>query len=145
MADGRRQGPSGRLLSAQADAASGGERGRAGPPNRGLVTAEEVSELLSVTPAWVLAEARAGRLPHFRLNRQIRFALHDVEAYVAKRRIEARSPLDASDRRVADPTAPQKVALLQGRSGRAHTVPSRTQSPEALFPKERRRGRGGRG
>jgi len=50
-----------------------------------LITADEVAERLRVTRAWVLAEARAGRLAHYRLNRQVRFTWAQVEAFLASR------------------------------------------------------------
>ena len=45
-----------------------------------LLTAEEVAERLRVTRAWILAEARAGRLAHYRLNRKVRFTWEQVLA-----------------------------------------------------------------
>jgi excisionase family DNA binding protein len=50
-----------------------------------LLTAEEVAERLRVTRAWILAEARAGRLAHYRLNRKVRFTWEQVEAFLAAR------------------------------------------------------------
>lgn len=39
----------------------------------GLLSAEEVAELLSVPKSWVYAEARAGRMPFVQLGRYRRF------------------------------------------------------------------------
>jgi excisionase family DNA binding protein len=50
-----------------------------------LITADEVAAQLRVTRAWVLAEARAGRLAHYRLNRKVRFTWEQVEAFLADR------------------------------------------------------------
>ena len=50
-----------------------------------LITADEVAQRLRVTRAWVLAEARAGRLAHYRLNRKVRFTWEQVEAFLADR------------------------------------------------------------
>jgi excisionase family DNA binding protein len=50
-----------------------------------LITADEVAAHLRVTRAWVLAEARAGRLAHYRLNRKVRFTWEQVEAFLADR------------------------------------------------------------
>ena len=50
-----------------------------------LITADEVAERLRVTRAWVLSEARAGRLAHYRLNRKVRFTWEQVEAFLADR------------------------------------------------------------
>ena len=41
------------------------------PP--GLVDASAAGELLNVPASWVLAEARAERVPHIRLGRYVRF------------------------------------------------------------------------
>jgi excisionase family DNA binding protein len=50
-----------------------------------LLTAAEVAARLRVRPAWVLAEARAGRLAHYRLNRKVRFTPAQVEAFLVAR------------------------------------------------------------
>jgi excisionase family DNA binding protein len=38
-----------------------------------LLTAREVAELLSVPESWVRQESRAGRIPHLRLGRYVRY------------------------------------------------------------------------
>jgi excisionase family DNA binding protein len=38
-----------------------------------LLDAREAGRLLNVPPTWVLAEARANRIPHVRLGRYVRF------------------------------------------------------------------------
>lgn len=38
-----------------------------------MLTADDVADLLSVTPQWVYAQARAEAIPHHRLNRKVRF------------------------------------------------------------------------
>lgn len=38
-----------------------------------VLTAGEVAEMLRVTPAWVYAETRRGRIPHVRLGRYVRY------------------------------------------------------------------------
>jgi excisionase family DNA binding protein len=40
---------------------------------RRLLTADQVAALLQVTRSWVYAETRAGRIPHVRLGRYVRF------------------------------------------------------------------------
>lgn len=50
-----------------------------------LITADEVAARLQVTRAWVLAEAREGRLAHYRLNRKVRFTWEQVEEFLADR------------------------------------------------------------
>jgi excisionase family DNA binding protein len=47
-----------------------------------LLTAEEVSELLSVPKTWVLESARSGAIPHVRLGRYVRFSEADVLAWL---------------------------------------------------------------
>lgn len=52
--------------------------GRASPEHRGtepgpLLDARAAGQLLNVPPTWVLAEARADRIPHVRLGRYVRF------------------------------------------------------------------------
>jgi len=44
-----------------------------------LVDAAEAGRLLSVPASWVLAEARADRIPHVRLGRYVRFSAPDLE------------------------------------------------------------------
>lgn len=54
-----------------------------------LVDAEAAAELLSVPASWVLAEARADRIPHVRLGRYVRFDPVELEAWWQSR---ARGP-----------------------------------------------------
>jgi excisionase family DNA binding protein len=51
-----------------------------------LLTAEEAGELLAVPKSWVLAEARADRIPHVRLGRYVRFEREALEAWWQARR-----------------------------------------------------------
>ena len=90
-----------------------------------LVTAEDVARLLSMTPAWVLAEARADRLPHYRLGRRVRFRLSEIEEWTAEQR---------RDLRVLGPKAPRNPAPRAGSRGRVPTVTP----PALLHPDERR-------
>ena len=48
-------------------------------PDRALLDATEVAELLGVPTSWVYAEARAGRLPHVRIGR---FRRRTVDAWI---------------------------------------------------------------
>ena len=73
-----------------------------------LLTADEVAARLRVTRGWILAEARAGRLAHYRLNRKVRFTWVQVEAFLT-----AREAGDAAGVRIE---------------------PGPTQIPAALFP-----------
>ncbi len=42
--------------------------------------------MLAVSPQWVLAQARAGRIPHVRLGRYVRFEREQLEAWWSRRR-----------------------------------------------------------
>jgi excisionase family DNA binding protein len=46
-----------------------------------LMTAEQAGELLSVPASWLLREARAGRVPHVRLGRYVRFEAEGLETW----------------------------------------------------------------
>lgn len=54
-----------------------------------LLTADQAGELLNVPASWVLAEARASRIPHVRLGRYVRFEADELEAWWRSR---ARGP-----------------------------------------------------
>jgi excisionase family DNA binding protein len=54
-----------------------------------LLTAEQAAQLLAVPASWVLAEARADRIPHVRLGRYVRF---DGDEIVCWWRQRARGP-----------------------------------------------------
>jgi excisionase family DNA binding protein len=47
-----------------------------------LMTADDVAALLRVSRPWIYSEARAGRLPHVRLGRHVRFRSEAVEAWI---------------------------------------------------------------
>jgi excisionase family DNA binding protein len=51
-----------------------------------LLDAEEAGKLLNVPKSWVLAEARAGRIPHVRLGRYVRFEPDALRAWWRGRR-----------------------------------------------------------
>lgn len=46
-----------------------------------LINAEAAGKLLDVPASWVLAEARADRIPHVRLGKYVRFEAHELEAW----------------------------------------------------------------
>jgi excisionase family DNA binding protein len=54
-----------------------------------LLDAAEAGRLLSVPMSWVLAEARADRIPHVRLGRYVRFSAEELEDWWRSR---ARGP-----------------------------------------------------
>lgn len=59
------------------------------PASRGperLVDAAVAAELLGVPRSWVLAQARAGRIPHVRLGRYVRFEPEELAAWWCSRR-----------------------------------------------------------
>ncbi len=47
-----------------------------------LLDARGAAELLNVPKSWMLAEARAGRIPHRRLSRYVRFDPDELIAWV---------------------------------------------------------------
>ncbi|OJU83504.1 MAG: hypothetical protein BGO11_13360 [Solirubrobacterales bacterium 70-9] len=47
-----------------------------------LLDAEGAAELLAVPKTWILAEARAGRIPHRRLGRYVRFDTEELLEWV---------------------------------------------------------------
>ena len=49
--------------------------------SRQLLNADQAAELLNVPASWVLAEARADRIPHVRLGRYVRFDGAELEAW----------------------------------------------------------------
>jgi excisionase family DNA binding protein len=51
-----------------------------------LLDAKGAAELLNVPASWVLAEARAGRIPHVRLGRYVRFDVSELQAWWLTRR-----------------------------------------------------------
>ncbi len=55
----------------------------------GLLDAKAAGALLGVPHTWVLAEARAERIPHVRLGRYVRFHADQLEAWTRER---ARGP-----------------------------------------------------
>jgi excisionase family DNA binding protein len=73
-----------------------------------LIDAAAAGELLHVPASWVLAQARAERIPHVRLGRYVRFDADELEAWWQTRR---RGPIARS--------APQ----VQARAPRSHRQP----------------------
>ncbi len=50
-----------------------------------LLEAEEVAEYLGMRTDWVYREVRAGRLPHIRLGRAVRFRRESLDAWLESR------------------------------------------------------------
>lgn len=53
-----------------------------GTSGAGLLTADEVAELLQVSCAWVYAQTRKRRIPHLRLGRYVRYRRGAIEAWM---------------------------------------------------------------
>jgi excisionase family DNA binding protein len=47
-----------------------------------LLEAEDVADYLGMRTDWVYREVRAGRLPHIRLGRAVRFRRQSIEAWL---------------------------------------------------------------
>ena len=50
-----------------------------------LLEVEDVAEYLGMRTDWVYREVRAGRLPHIRLGRAVRFRRESIEAWIESR------------------------------------------------------------
>jgi excisionase family DNA binding protein len=50
-----------------------------------LLAADDVANYLGVRTDWVYREVRAGRLPHIRLGRAVRFRRESIEAWIDSR------------------------------------------------------------
>jgi excisionase family DNA binding protein len=59
---------------------------RAPDAEDGLVAAAVAAELLDLPKSWVLAEARAGRIPHVRLGRYVRFEPDELRSWWREKR-----------------------------------------------------------
>jgi excisionase family DNA binding protein len=73
-----------RDLSTASDPASPAAGG-GGEPASKLLEANEVARYLGMRTDWVYREVRAGRLPHIRLGRAVRFRRESIEAWLASR------------------------------------------------------------
>jgi excisionase family DNA binding protein len=66
-----------------------------------LVDAAVAAQLLSVPKTWLLAEARAGRVPHRRLGKYVRFCRAELTAWATGEGETGSGPVPATpDRRV---------------------------------------------
>ncbi len=88
----------------QADAApdlvenggGGGIDGSRTPTNGGLLTADEVGNLLGVPKSWVYEQSRAGRIPTVSLGRYRRYRWEAIEEWL--RELEASAAVGATGR-----------------------------------------------
>jgi excisionase family DNA binding protein len=55
-----------------------------------LLTPDQVCGLLKVRKSWLYDEVEAGRLPHLRLGRQLRFRPSDIADYLDRAAIAGR-------------------------------------------------------
>lgn len=51
-----------------------------------LLDASAAATLLAVRPSWIYEAVRAGRLPHLKIGRHIRFLRSDLERWVLEQR-----------------------------------------------------------
>lgn len=63
-----------------------GENGTGGYTR--LIDARAASSMLGVPHTWLLAQARAGRIPHHRLGHYVRFNPDDLTGWLQQNRIE---------------------------------------------------------
>ena len=61
------------------------------PLTEPLLDAASAARLLSVRPSWVYEAVRAGRLPHLKIGRHIRFLRSDLEEWVLSKRVDGTS------------------------------------------------------
>jgi hypothetical protein len=52
-----------------------------------LLDAKAASKLLGIPPTWLLAQARAGRVPHNRLGHYVRFNTDDLRQWLTENKI----------------------------------------------------------
>jgi len=57
-----------------------------------LIDATEAARLLGVPPTWLLAQARARKVPHQRLGRYVRFDPDELVRWVEQNRIDPNRP-----------------------------------------------------
>ncbi|MHB8492214.1 MAG: helix-turn-helix domain-containing protein [Solirubrobacteraceae bacterium] len=70
-------------VPAAADTSRSLDTGGSGPrPAYSLLHADDVADMLGVSKPWVYAEVRAGRMPHVRLGRYIRFRRESIECWL---------------------------------------------------------------
>jgi excisionase family DNA binding protein len=62
----------------------------AGTPFAPLIDAKAAGRLLGVPHTWLLAQARAGRVPHHRLGHYVRFSADDLKLWLGENQITPR-------------------------------------------------------
>ncbi len=53
-------------------------------PSR-LLEADDVAQYIGMTTDWIYREVRAGRMPHIRLGRYVRFRRESIDAWLSTR------------------------------------------------------------
>jgi excisionase family DNA binding protein len=61
-----------------------------------LIDARQAGRLLGVPHTWLLAQARANRIPHHRLGHYVRFNAEDLQAWLAHTRLGPVPPTRSS-------------------------------------------------
>jgi len=61
-------------------------RNATGPGSFALIDARAAGRMLGVPHTWLLAQARAGRIPHHRLGHYVRFDPEDLRLWLAETR-----------------------------------------------------------
>ncbi|MGH2833125.1 MAG: helix-turn-helix transcriptional regulator [Solirubrobacteraceae bacterium] len=51
---------------------------------RDLLFATDVASRVHMTPAWIYAQTRAGRIPHVKLGRYVRYRREAIDAWLAE-------------------------------------------------------------
>ncbi len=86
------RGRAGRLVRSMAvngtatSSASTRESEPGSPLDEPLLCASDAAKLLAVRPSWVYEAVRAGRLPHLKVGRHVRFLRSDLERWVLDQR-----------------------------------------------------------
>jgi excisionase family DNA binding protein len=62
-----------------------------------LLTAEDVAAILGMGTDWIYAEVRAGRIPHVRLGRYVRFRAESIDQWI--RDLERGATINGGERR----------------------------------------------
>jgi excisionase family DNA binding protein len=62
--------------------------GRQLTPDRSLVDAQQLAEVLGVPHTWILRKARAGEIPHHKLGHYVRFDIDEIIAWLDETKVE---------------------------------------------------------
>jgi excisionase family DNA binding protein len=59
-----------------------------------LLTPDQVCDLLQVRKSWLYDQVEAGRLPHLRLGKQLRFRPREIADYLGQAAVAPSAPRD---------------------------------------------------